>query len=67
MSKCLRTENGFILGVRRIKDHGKGAFTASWHEAQVTTGETWEIFLTVTVRQFIIPNEKLPPPLIPPS
>jgi hypothetical protein len=30
------------LGVRRIMDHGKGAFTASWYEAQVTTGETWE-------------------------
>jgi hypothetical protein len=30
------------LGVRRIVDHAKGAFTASWHEAQGITHETWE-------------------------
>src|ERR1700757_1131182 len=30
------------LGIRRIMDHAKGAFTASWFEAQVTTGETFE-------------------------
>jgi hypothetical protein len=29
------------LGVRRIVDHAKGAFTASWHEAQAITHETW--------------------------
>src|SRR2546421_7363077 len=29
------------LGVRRILDHANGAFTASWHEAQVITGEKW--------------------------
>ena len=29
------------LGVRRILDHAKGAFTASWHEGQVVTKETW--------------------------
>jgi len=29
------------LGVRRIVDHAKGAFTASWHEAQGITHETW--------------------------
>ena len=28
-------------GVRRILDHANGAFTASWHEAQVITGEKW--------------------------
>ena len=30
------------LGVRRILDHANGAFTASWHEAQVITGEKWK-------------------------
>src|SRR5436309_7498999 len=29
------------LGIRRIVDHAKGAFTASWFEAQVTTHESW--------------------------
>ena len=29
------------LGVRRILDHANGAFTASWHEAQVITCEKW--------------------------
>ena len=29
------------LGVRRIVDHAKGAFTASWYEAQIITKETW--------------------------
>jgi len=29
------------LGIRRIVDHAKGAFTASWHEAQGTTHESW--------------------------
>ena len=29
------------LGMRRIVDHAKGAFTASWFEAQVTTHESW--------------------------
>src|SRR5256714_8370570 len=29
------------LGVRRILDHANGAFTASWYEAQVITGEKW--------------------------
>jgi len=29
------------LGVRRIVDHAKGAFTASWFEAQAITHETW--------------------------
>ena len=29
------------LGIRRIADHAKGAFTASWHEAQSITHETW--------------------------
>ena len=29
------------LGVRRILDHANGAFTASWHEAQVITSEKW--------------------------
>jgi len=29
------------LGVRRILDHANGAFTASWHEAQVITDEKW--------------------------
>src|SRR3954465_3281723 len=29
------------LGVRGILDHANGAFTASWHEAQVITGEKW--------------------------
>ena len=30
------------LGVRRIVDHAKGAFTASWFEAQAITHESWE-------------------------
>ena len=29
------------LGIRRIVDHAKGAFSASWHEAQIITKETW--------------------------
>ena len=29
------------LGIRRIVDHAKEAFTASWFEAQVTTHESW--------------------------
>ena len=29
------------LGIRRTMDHAKGAFTASWFEGQVITGETW--------------------------
>ena len=29
------------LGIRRIVDHAKGAFTASWHEAQGITHEAW--------------------------
>ena len=29
------------LGIRRIVDHAKGAFTASWHESQVITHESW--------------------------
>src|SRR5579872_2363711 len=29
------------LGVRRVVDHAKGAFTASWFEGQVITHETW--------------------------
>jgi len=29
------------LGIRRIVDHAKGAFTASWHEAQLITHETF--------------------------
>jgi len=29
------------LGVRRILDHAKGAFTASWHESQGITHESW--------------------------
>ena len=29
------------LGFQRILDHANGAFTASWHEAQVITSEKW--------------------------
>jgi hypothetical protein len=29
------------LGIRRIVDHATGAFTASWHEAQGITHESW--------------------------
>jgi hypothetical protein len=29
------------LGIRRIVDHAKGAFTASWHESQGITHEKW--------------------------
>jgi len=30
-----------VLGVRRISDHAKGAFTASWFESQGVTHESW--------------------------
>ena len=29
------------LGIRRIVDHARGAFTASWYEGQGVTHETW--------------------------
>ena len=31
------------LGIRRVLDHAKGAFTASWHEARGITKEYWTI------------------------
>src|SRR5437764_13206912 len=47
------------LGIRRIVDHAKGAFTASWHEGQGITKERWtNVFLESDCSTVYDPQQK---------
>ena len=47
------------LGIRRIVDHAKGAFTASWHEGQGITKESWtNVFLESDCSTVYDPQQK---------
>ena len=37
---CVSTKIGG-LGIRRVVEHAPGAFSASWHESMITSGEKW--------------------------
>ena len=45
LQACISSKFGG-LGIRRVIDHADGAFTASWHEARFTSGETWSLPLS---------------------
>jgi hypothetical protein len=46
------------LGVRRILDHAKGAFNASWHESQGITNETWTKLSDKDCSEVYLPQHK---------
>ena len=52
------------LGIRRVLDHAKGAFTASWHEARGITKEHYHV--SSTARAFTKLSTKHPKMLIRP-
>src|SRR3954466_11642515 len=55
------------LGIRRIVDHAKSAFTASWFEAQIITQETWVKLDDTDCSAVTRLSEKLLPLLMQPS